>query len=210
MSTPVGRDNAAVDLPTMLRRIGPGALVSIVLPLLAYAVLRPRVGSDATALAIAGAIPACWTVGVLAWRRRLDPIGVFGVAGFAVSLLLLWWSGGSALAEKLGEPLLTGLLGLVCLGSLVVGQPLHLVALRVLGRRNPQLAAAARDPRRRSVSAGFTAIIGGILLAHAVALAALAIALPTTSYLALSRPVGLSVLAVGIAGLLWYRQRVRN
>ncbi|HEX4725511.1 MAG TPA: VC0807 family protein [Pseudonocardiaceae bacterium] len=179
----------------MARRMLPGLLTRIVVPLAGYAVLRPFVGSDAVALAVAAAVPTVWTIGSLLVRRKLDPFGVLGMAGFGVSLLLLWLTGGSAIAVKLGEPVVTGLLGVACLVSVVVGKPAYALLMRATGR--PATGGAGT----------VTVIIGTLLAVHAAVLVLLAFVLSTTDYLAIGRPVGWGVLAIGIAVLFWYRRR---
>jgi hypothetical protein len=173
----------------------PGLVIGIGVPLLGYLVLRPFL-SDAVALAMAGSVPAIRAIGVLMVRRKLDPFGVLGVAGVGMSLLLLWLSGGSAIAVKLGEPVLTGLLGVACLVSVPLGRPLFALLMRVTGRS-------------ATTNAGTTSvIIGAILTVHAAVVVLLAFTLSSTDYLAIGRPIGWAVLAVGFAGLFWYRKRL--
>jgi hypothetical protein len=178
-------------------------------PLLAYTLLRPHVGGDAAALAIGAAIPVAFTVVTFAWRRRLDPIGALAVLAYGIALLVLVLSGGNTIVLKLHDAVVTGPIGLLCLVSVAIRRPLHLVILRFLGRRDPRLAAVARDPARRRASAVFTTLFGATFLIHFAALLALALVLPTSTFLALSRPVGLSIIAAGVASLLWYRNRLR-
>jgi hypothetical protein len=176
-------------------------------PLLAYTLLRPHVASVVEALAIAAAIPVAVTLAKLAWRRRLDPVGVFSAISFALGVLVAWLSGGSPLAIELHEPVATGIIGLACLASVAVRRPLHLVVLRYLARTNPQAARIASDPESRRTGGVATVIIGATFLAHAAAITALALTEPAGTFLALQHPVGLPVFAVGLAALLWYRRR---
>lgn len=115
-----GARRLAPRLPAVAARLG----AIIVVPVLAYLLLRPQVGSDAAALAIAGAIPAAWTLARLAWRRRVDPIGGLAVVGFGIALLLAALSGGDALLLKVREAPLTGAIGVVFLLSAAVRRPL--------------------------------------------------------------------------------------
>lgn len=175
----------------------PRLATRIVIPLVGYTVLRPYVGSDAIALAIAAAVPTLWTIGTLVVRRRIDPIGLLSTVGFGVSLLLLWLGGGSSLAVKLGEPIVTGVLGIACLVSVAVGMPLYALILRRTGRP----VVAARQ---------LTAIVGTILFVHAAVVVVLAMTLSTTEFLAIGRLIGWAVLGVGVAGLFAYRRRLTN
>jgi hypothetical protein len=100
----------------------------------------------------------------------------------------------------------TGIIGVACLVSVAVRRPLHLVVLRYLGRRNPRFARIAADPGIRRTSLIATAIIGMTFLLHAAAITALALTVPTGTFLALSHPVGLSAFGVGILTLLVYQR----
>lgn len=187
-----------------------GAVLNGLVPLAAYTLIRPHAGSDATALAIAAAIPVACTAGEFAWRRRIDPIGVFAVLGYGVALIALLLSGGNPLVLKLHEAVLTGPLGLICLASVAVGRPLHLVVLRALARRDPKWTSAVERLGHGRTSAVLTAIIGTTLSIHALVALVLALLLPTGTYLAVSRPIGWCVIAAGAGVLLWYRTRLRT
>jgi high-affinity Fe2+/Pb2+ permease len=188
-----------------VKRFLPSIVLNAGVPFVAYLLLRPVV-SDIAALAVACAIPVLYTIGTFAIRRRFDPIGVVAVAGFAVALGLALVSGGNQLVLKLQDALLTGPIGLVCLISVVVGRPLHAVLLALAARRNPRLALTFH----RRASMIITAVLGATLVVHALVLLALALTLPTSTYLALARPVGLTVVAAGLGGMFWYRRRLRQ
>ncbi len=182
------------------RPSGPRALaglaslvINLVVPLVGYELIRPHVGSSALALALAGAVPAGYTLAALAVTRRLNLFGLVGVAGFGLAVLVSWASGGNPLAVELEEPALLGLAGVAFAVSALIGRPLHLVILRRLGRGDPRYAAIAARAERRT-STVVTAIIGLTLLAHAVAVAVLAVTQPVSTFVALQRPVGLGVL----------------
>jgi hypothetical protein len=193
----------------MLSLIG-SLVLNFVVPLVAYRVFRPHVATSAEALALSAAIPVVFTLGTLAWRRRLDPLGLISVVGFAVGIVVAWVSGGNPLALELQDPAVTGIIGLACLFSVVVRRPLHLVLVRYLGRSNPRFARLAADPATKRTSLIVTAMIGAIFLAHATVVTVMALTLPTATFLTLSRPVGLAVFAGGLLGLFWYRHRRRG
>jgi hypothetical protein len=190
--------------PRLWRKIGPSVVISAVVPLVLYTLLRPHVDSDATALLVAAAVPTVFTLAKLAWRRRVDPIGVLAVCGFAIAVLVLVATGGNPLALKLHEAVVTGPLGLVCLASAAVGKPLHRMALRLAARRNPALAKALHAPDSQRSSTVITVLVGATMVLHALVLLALALSLPTQTYLEVSRLAGLAVLAVGAGSLVWY------
>jgi hypothetical protein len=193
-------------------RAGLGALASLVInfvaPLLAYYLIHPLVGSSALALALAGAIPVGYTVVMLAVRRRLAPVGVVSVVTFGIGVLVSWACGGNALALELQDPALTGLLGLACLVSVVIGRPLHPVILRALGRGNARYAGIAARAQTKT-SMVITTILGLALTGHAAAVAVLALTQSTSTFVAFQHVVGLPPLGLGIAGVLFYRSRVQ-
>jgi hypothetical protein len=183
-------------------------VINFVAPVAAYYLIHAHVRSSALALALAGAIPVAYTLVTLAVRRRLDPVGVVSVAGFGLGVLVSWASGGNALALELQDPALTGLIGLACLVSVALGRPLHPLLLRLLGRRNTRYADLATRAQRKT-SMVSTAIIGLAFTAHAAALAALALTQNTSTFVAFQHPVGLPPFALGIAALLFYRNRLQ-
>jgi hypothetical protein len=185
-----------------------GLVVSFVVPLLSYDLIRPHVGSSAMALALAGAIPVVYTLAILVVTRRLSPIGVVGAVTFGISVLVSWASGGSALAIELQDPALFGLLGIAFLVSVAIGRPLHPVILRLLGRGDPRYTSIASRAERRT-SMVITTVLGLTLLAHAGAIAVLALTQSTSTFVALQHPVGLPIFGLGLACLFFYRSRLQ-
>ncbi|WIX78314.1 VC0807 family protein [Amycolatopsis carbonis] len=188
--------------PELLRRLLPSLVLNIALPLVVYVLLKPVVGSEVVALAISAAIPLLVTVGEFAVRRRLDPVGVVAIAGFVVMLVVLGLTGGNELVLKLQDSVLTGPVGIVLLGSAVAGKPLLLLVLRFTGRPVPA------PGQRRGITV-MTALLGGVLTLHAAVLLVLAISLPTTTFLAVGKPVGYAVIGAGLLAMFVYRNRLR-
>lgn len=188
-----------------LRTLLPGLVVSGVVPLLVYLLLRPYLAGDTSALAVALAVPVVYTIIVFGWRRRIDPVGLCAVVGFAIALLVVVASDGNTFALKLQEAVVTGPVGLALLISAAVRHPLLAIVADVLGKRGTPGHGAVR----RHSYAVLTVILGCTLVAHAVTLTVFALALPTVGVLALSRLVGLSIIAMGAAVLLWYRSRLQ-
>jgi hypothetical protein len=185
-----------------------GLVISFIVPLLSYDLIRPHTDSSAMALALVGAIPVAYTLAILVVRRRLNPIGVIGVVSFGIGVLVSWASGGSTLALELQDPALFGAIGIAFLVSVAIGRPLHPVILRMLGRSDPRYSDIA-SRAQRSTSMVITAILGVTLLAHAVAIAVLALTQPVSTFVALQHPVGLPIFGLGIAGVLLYRNRLQ-
>lgn len=187
-------------------------LINLAAPLLTYVLLRPHLHSELTALIIGAAIPIAYTCLVLLWRRRIDPIGAVAVVAFVLGLLLVVATGGNEFVFKIREDIWTGVIGLACLISVAVHRPLFLLVLRLAARRNEQIAERLGKPGIDRISTVTTAALGAILLVHAVVIVVLALTTSTTTYLAISRPIGLAILGGGLALLVWWiaRYRVRH
>jgi len=124
-----------------LRAIAPSAIGGAIVPLGVYYLIRSHVGSDASALAIAG-IPAALWVGVQFFRqRRIDPIGGIVLFGFVVGLTVSFAMGGNAFVLKVRDAGFIFMFGLASLVSGVSGRrPLTFYVGRAL--------SAGSDPRR--------------------------------------------------------------
>ena len=184
-----------------LQRLVPRLVLNFVFAPLAYTLVRPHVGGDAVALAIAGTLPTAWTIAFLVLRGRFDPIGALAVVSFGAALLISVLTGGSSFPLKLqGESLLAGVIGFVFLVSVAVQRPILPMVLRLLGRGGPMGSRA---------SSTVTALIGATLLIAAVTHLVLALALPTSTYLVVSRMVGLIIYGIGGATLLAYRHKLQ-
>ncbi len=186
-------------------------LVSVVAPWVVFVLLRPHVRSDAEALAIGGAIPAAWILLRLALTRRVDWIAVASVTVFAVTLVVSLLSGGSALPLKLRYSVTTGAMGLACVISVVVRQPLPVLLARLPALHDPERARRIQqvldDPRRRHRLTVLTVVFGLVLVIDATVRAVLAISLPTTDYLAVSGVVSWIIVGTGLL-LLWLYLRL--
>jgi hypothetical protein len=182
----------------LLRGLLPSIAVNAVAPVAVYESVRSSVDSDVIALALGAAVPVAWTLGRLLIQRKIDPIGILSTGIVGIGLLIAWLSGGSPLALELRDAVPSGLIGLACLVSVLLRRPLHLVVLRLLGRR---------IPAQVHTSTVVTALIGGTLLVHATVLVMLALSTSTSTYVGLSQPVGWAIIAAGVAITLWYRRR---
>lgn len=188
--------------PRNLRAFLPNLLVTWLVPIAAYELISPHVSSDLLALSLSAAIPALVTLGTFAFRRKVNVIGLIAVVGFAIGLAVSVFSGGNELAIKLHEPVLTGVIGLIFGVSVAIGRPLFLVIWRLTRRAEATPTPAGR--RRASV---LSALIGATLLVHGIVVTILAVTLPTGTFLALSRPIGLPIIAIGLGIMFWYGRR---
>jgi hypothetical protein len=170
----------------------------LAVPTIAYFAVRPWVASDAAALAIAGALPLGYQIVLVFVRRRIDPIALVSGLGFAVACVASLVAGGSSLPLKLHEAAIAFLAGLVLLAAVLIRRPLPLGRL---------LKLPATD-RRRDATLG--ALVGGFLVLHALAHLALAVLLPTATYVVAGRLINWVTLAAGAAALYGYVRRLRR
>ncbi|HTU50392.1 MAG TPA: VC0807 family protein [Acidobacteriaceae bacterium] len=97
-------------------------LVNFVLPYVIYVQTEAKIGA-AHALMAASLPPILWSVVEFARKRRIDALSLLVIAGIVLSLLA-FAGGGSVRFLQLRENLVTGLIGLVFLGSAAIGRPL--------------------------------------------------------------------------------------
>lgn len=198
---------AALRANFSFRRLAPSILLSTIVPVLLYELLRTPLHNSVLALAIGAAVPVVWTLGRFVVTRRVDPIGLIGVFGFGVGLLVAWLSGGNPILLELRDALPSAVIGLAFLVAMAFGKPLTAVVVRLAARNNPRPAAAGRGGQPSKTTIVLNVLIGVVLLVHSAALTVLALSVSLNSYVALSRPVGWGILGAGILGLLWLRKR---
>jgi len=188
-----------------VRRLAPQLVIAGVLPVVGYSLLRPHVGSDATALAAVMVFP----VADIALERRrhgqLEPIGIISLIGIVVGLVGAVALHGNATLLKVRESLLTGLFGVVCLGSLLAARPVMYYLGRAFATGGDPSKAAEFDTmwHRPGAARRFrivTAVWGCGLLGEAVLRTVLALTISTQRFLEIAPLVGW----VTIGALLWY------
>lgn len=167
-------------------------------PAIAYLAVRPFVGSDTVALAVAGALPLGYDVVLVLWRRRIDPWAVLSSIGFALGCLASLLAGGSSLPLKLHEAAVTFVLGLVLLGAVLIRRPVPMGRL---------LRVPAAD---RRLDATLSVMVGGFLVLHALLHVALAVSMSTATFVVAGRLVNWATIALGGAALYAYLRRVRR
>ncbi len=188
------------------RRIAAGAI----LPLAAYLVIRALIGSATGALAITEAGPAAWLVYVGITRRRVEPLAVLSTLTVAIALAAYALSGGDPLALKLRRGVVTGTFGIVWLTSLALRRPLLLVAAEQTAKANPDVAARLQDPSRRRSMAILTSIIGLTFTLDGATQIALALSVPTGSFVADSTAARILVLGTGAVVVVGFYRRERE
>ena len=187
------------------RTLAPQLLIAGVFPVIGYALLRPHVSSDATALAAVLVFPVAEIVTQRVRRGVFEPIGIIAMVGIGIGLVGAVALNGSAMLLKIRESMVTGVFGVICLASLPMSRP----AMSYLGRAfatggDPDKVAEfdARwelptVPRRFRV---VTAVWGVSLVGEALLRMVLAMTIPTQAFLVISQVVNWAVLG----GLLWF------
>ena len=192
-----------------IRRLLPNLIVAGVMPVVAYALVRPHVGSDTTGLALVLIFPLAEIIYERIRRGYFEPIGMIAIIGITTGLVGAAAMHGNAMMLKVRESMLTGLFGLVCLGSLSARRPV----MFVLGRS----FATNGEPAKRAefdqlwdlpgVPARFrfvTLVWGVTLVAEAGIRTVLALDLPTQGFLVVAQIVNWVILGSLLAFTIRY------
>ncbi len=181
--------------------------VNIGLPAAIYSLTVARLGTVGALLA-ASVPPLLWSLGTLLARRTLDAVSLLVVGGIMLSLLAFIGSGSARLLQ-LRENLVTGLVGLLFLGSVAVRRPLIYYLAHATARRKSAAAAAElaglRDrPGFRRTMTIMTLVWGLGLVAQTILACVLVYTLSIPMYLVVSPIFGYGTMAVLAAWTWWY------
>ena len=182
-------------------------LAGLVLPWVAYVIVRALIGSSIGALAITDAVPSTWLLVVGIVRRRIDPIAVLSAATVFIALAAYALTGGDPLAIKLRRGAVTGTIGVAALASVALGRPLLLLVAENVAKLNPdrpEMAARLADPDRRRMVTTLTAIIGATFALDGASQIALALTVPTGMFVADSTAARIAVLGTGAVLTIQY------
>jgi hypothetical protein len=195
-NVPVAEPPLPMPMPSKraLRR----ASVLMLAPLVAYALVRPQVSSDALGLAIAAAIPIAYTIFHALVRRRVDPVAGLSAIGFSLACAISVLTGGSSLPLKLHEAFITFGVGLMLVVAVLIRRPVPIARL---------LRVSSSEEH---IDSSLGAIIGGFLVLHALLHLALAVSLSTSSYLVAGRVIDWGTVVLGVLGLAAYLRRTRS
>jgi hypothetical protein len=188
-----------------MRRLAPNLVVAGILPIVAYALLRPHVHSDTVALTVILVFPVAEIVFERVRQHRWEPVGVFAMIGISVGLIGASILHGDPLLLKVRDSALTGGFGVVCLASLGTRRPAMFYLGRSFATGGDHRKEAAFDQRwdRAGVAHGFrlvTVVWGIALIAEAAVRTVLAVSLPTGEFLVVAQVVNWATLGA----LLWF------
>ena len=137
-----------------------------------------------------------------------------GVAAYGITLGISIFTSPGSLPLKLHHAVVGGLVGLVFLGSVVVGRPIPLIIARRAAdnsRRQSSINRRLEGPGLRRSMTRLTQYIGVVALVDATLQAALALSLPTSTFLVATTILHMAVIAGAVAlALLFIGLRVRN
>jgi hypothetical protein len=190
------------------------ALVNFILPFVIYTYAEARLG-DVRALLASSAPPILWSLVEFARHRRLDALSVLVVSGIALSLLAMLGGGGVRFLQ-LREKLVTGVIGLVFVGSALVGKPLVYELARATMRRKSE--SEAQEFEALQIHAGFrrtmtimTLVWGFGLLADVAISVVLVFVLSIREYLLVNPILGYGTMgALSLWSFLYGRRAKRR
>ncbi len=194
-------------------RIAVEALVNFIGPFMIYNLAKRGLG-DVGALIASSAPPIAWSLIEFARNRRVDALSILVLAGIALSLLAFVGGGGPRFLQ-LREKLVTGLIGLVFLGSAAIGKPLIYQLARATIRRRSQLEAASFEAMsanrffRRSMTV-MTVVWGCGLILEALVTGFLVFTMSISTYLIVSPTIGYGMMGVLSLWTFWYARRQRK
>jgi hypothetical protein len=188
-------------------------LVNFALPFLIYDRTRLQLG-DVGALVAASAPPIAWSLIEFARKRRVDALSMLVIAGIALSLLA-FIGGGGARFLQLREHLVTGVIGLVFLGSAAIGRPLiyHLARATLARRSSAELGEfeALRDNVHFRRAMNVMTLVWGVgLIAHTALACVLIFNLSIRDYLLVGPVIGYGTTGALTVWTFWYSRRQRR
>jgi hypothetical protein len=188
-------------------------LVNFLLPYVIYVKAEAGLG-QVHALLAASLPPIVWSVIEFARKRRVDAVSILVLAGIVLSLLA-FFGGGSAKFLQLRENLVTGLIGLVFLGSAAIGRPL-IYQLARAGKLRESPAEAARFEALRNKQhfrqgmTIMTLVWGFGLLAQTIVACLLVFRLSIQHYLLVSPIIGYGTMGGLALWTFWYVKRMKR
>ena len=198
---------AAAYLRTHGLKAGMEVLVNFILPFLIYDFGKDSLG-DVRALMASSAPPILWSIVEFIRVRKVDAVSMLVLSGIALSLLAFAGGGGVKFLQ-LRENLVTGLIGLVFLGSTAIGKPLiYQLARASMLRTTPDKAREfealkANAGFRRSMT--FMTIVWGLgLLASCALGCVLVFMVSIKEYLLINGPISYATIGLLAGWTFWY------
>ena len=197
----------------LIQSIISSIVINGLIPVVIYNLLLGHFSSFISLL-IATLIPLGDNLYQIVKYRKADAFGLFMLTGFVLSLLA-FVLGGNAKLILLRESMVTGLLGLIFIGSLFFAKPLiYHFAIRFSSsdesEMKGQFAKNWEVPYFRWVLRIMTAIWGIALLGEAIIKIILVYELSITAFLAVSQLIFYSVIGAAILFTIVYRRYAKS
>jgi hypothetical protein len=187
--------------------------VNFAAPYAVFTLAKPSLG-EVNALIASSAPPIAWSLVEFVRRRRVDAVSMLVLAGIALSLLAFVGGGGVRFLQ-LREKLVTGVIGLIFLGSAAIGRPLIYQLARASSmRRSPaqaaELEAMSGNVYFRRTMTLMTLVWGFGLVAEAAVASALVFTLTVPQFLLVGPIVGYTTVgALTLWSVLFVRRQRR-
>ncbi|MGO8825965.1 MAG: VC0807 family protein [Acidimicrobiales bacterium] len=198
-----------------LREHLPSLVFGAALPIGVYFLVRPHVGTDATALVVAGGFSVAWILLQGIRRRTVDVVGAVVLLGFVVGVVSSTLLGGNAYVLKVRDAFFTALFGVACIVTLFThDRPALFYVGRYLSAGNDPDKVSAFDrlhdlPVGRHTFRVLSVVWGIGLLVEASCRLTLADVVPTGTFLAISPFITASVIGGLFAFTALYSRRVQ-
>lgn len=188
-------------------------LFNFLLPWVCYRLAKPHWG-EVHAIMASAAPPTLWSLIEFARSRRIDAISILVLGGIALSLAG-FALGGSPKLLLLRESLITGLIGLVFVGSALIGRPLIYVLARAsLSRRSPEdrneFEEESEKPEFRRVMTVMTIVWGLGLVVETGVRTVLVFSLPVGRFLIFGPVVGYATIGLLMLWTFLYVRRAEQ
>lgn len=204
---------AAAYLRENARHMAVELVVNFLLPLLIYRATKGSLG-EVKALMASSAPPIAWSLVTFVRQRKLDALSLLVLTGIVLSLLAYVGGGGPRMLQ-LREKLVTGLIGLIFLGSAVIRRPLiYQLARATLARKSAD--ELAQFESRRGVQAFerimmiMTVVWGLGLVAEAALAAVLVFRLSVQQFMVVGPMLGYGTMGSLSLWTAWYARRARR
>ena len=178
-----------------LKKFIPSLIFAIILPVVAYLILKTCGWSDTLALGVATAFPVIHMIWGLLTKRTLNPVSLVAIVGFLISLLSVYLTHGNNLAFKLWHPILTAVIGIIFLLSVAFNKPLL------------ELAGESEGSHKKFMI--LTGFMGLVFASHALLVMMLAFSVDTTNFVIVSKIIDFSAVGILIAGLALLRKKLK-
>lgn len=195
-------------------RIAKHVVVNALIPIAVYQVAQPFT-SEVMALGLAAIVPSLSSVYNLIRTRKLDFTNVMVLFSLVIAIVLVLM-GGDGKMLLVRQSLMTGVIGLVFVGSVLIGKPAIYYIMKLMSKGGPEeqkarIAQRLQTPGIRGRLTILSLIVGLGCLTEAVVRTVLALNLSTSTFLAVSPLVQYGLLGLTLAiSVLYFRIAVKK